>query len=651
MSSRTAAGRKRIKEAPTKEPKPIKEKKGLFSRSKSAAPKADDREPSVLPSPPGSLGDRPGFSSPQIRVSRTEAPKHVQHFDGYPPQPPSKYTSSPPSQYTTSSPRSTVATTYSSPQEQPRVLSSYHEAHYADQYAQDRGPPPTVKKSSSTGNMLNMYASEEPYYEGYSSPTQQTYLEASYQPPPPPRARTGRASSASPMPQLSPSSTHRSDRGPGPTPHGFSSRQRSPAGYAVTSPQLSELDMGPSEFTTAPIQSNLLLESNQAHATASHFQFPSYQPFPGSQPPHQTSHLQVTTKHNIERGRRAPAHPGNHKLYPSPPSSDSDLRLAYLDSPEQKTPSTLRAHPPIVQHEEAPVSPSESNLSYPHSEEQWEAIYDEPRTTTSSPRSSISSDKRKPGAPNFVFPGSRSAVVPKVTSTGKTRLNVTGKPSKNKSTTPTEEASPHNRDSAYSGQQTSTSGSSKASSHSGGGGLAVEDRVRKMSTATTGTTGTTSTNSSGKSGGSNGGFVYPGSRSRAKPKSEPLNIKFKKPKLKPSDKSLDSSDSGSGKRKFMGITIKKRAPTPGVDQDRPPTPPSPMAKTLYSSMYDYEGEYEGSVIRSTTSNGGPAPTPEIEAYREIQMSPEMRRQERVRRIKSRIGSYPLDPYDSILLDK
>jgi hypothetical protein len=101
----------------------------------------------------------------------------------------------------------------------------------------------------------------------------------------------------------------------------------------------------------------------------------------------------------------------------------------------------------------------------------------------------------------------------------------------------------------------------------------------------------------------------------------------------------------------MGIPLgKKKSAAEFVSPDTPPL--SPMAFTLMNKSERSEDDttYDGSQIGSTTSGGGPV-GPEFEAYKAQRLSPEVRRQERVQRIKSRIGAYPLDPYDSILLDK
>ncbi|KAJ2930934.1 hypothetical protein H1R20_g6148, partial [Candolleomyces eurysporus] len=161
-----------------------------------------------------------------------------------------------------------------------------------------------------------------------------------------------------------------------------------------------------------------------------------------------------------------------------------------------------------------------------------------------------------------------------------------------------------------------------------------------MSTATADTSNTTTSSTSSRS---NPGFVYPGGRSRAHPNAAPLSLRFgKKASGKHSSK---SSGSSNGRTKFMGITIKKKKSASSI----PNSPPSPLAHTLVTGSEFSGDDYEGSQIGSTTSGGGPA-GPAFEAYRDQQLSPELRMQERVKRIKSRIGSYPLDPYDTILLD-
>ncbi|KAF6759407.1 hypothetical protein DFP72DRAFT_1063782 [Ephemerocybe angulata] len=685
MSSRTAAARKRIRQEPTKEPKEQKEGglKGFFSRSKSAAPSRREEVPPTAiptnyPSPPSSARaelqpQRDPYNgyppqSPEIRVSRSETPRSVHPLGGYSPATPSRYSSS-----------QKVADVYPSPQDQYRALPSKQGYEYDPPLSQGYDYP-QVKKAASTSNMLSSFNNDKPLADQFPAPPSHVFIEASYQPPPPPRSRNGRPLPNNPTTgrPMNPS-PYPPEKVPSPVtphpPHIPSPSRTPPAPFPITSSQLSELNTSSPNTHPRSLQTSLLLQTAPLrHTSPSPVELPQYGYH--SPPPPFRPNLQVTTNREGRYGEANFSHPMRREarnVYPSPPESD----LAYMhdERPDLVTPTPREPmgngggwHDPrlVAPHEQEPISPGASDVG-------TSGQGNHPRyaasTTSRKSSASGSGSSQEKGSPVFVFPGSRSSVKPKISnSTGKVKVNITGKKSKSSiekgreynvgpaspvdgPTSPQPRSLTSLSRSQNSGQ--SSSGSSKDGPGTGSSMSHDEHpftRARKMSTATTGTTNTSSGSSSAASIRSNPGFVYPGGRSRAQPKTTPLTMpsfKFTK-KPKQSRNSSGSGPPSAGSRtRFMGISLKKKKSD--IDT-RPKTPPSPMFFTLAQSERSSAEYYDGaSQLGSTTSGGGPA-GPEFEAYRAKQMSPEFRRQERVKRIKSRIGAYPLDPYDTILLD-
>lgn len=132
-------------------------------------------------------------------------------------------------------------------------------------------------------------------------------------------------------------------------------------------------------------------------------------------------------------------------------------------------------------------------------------------------------------------------------------------------------------------------------------------------------------------------FFYPSARTRAHPGVRPAaKFKFKTQ----TKKQFDEADHRS---RFMGIPFKKKS--------KPVTPTSPLAfEPLSVSAYSPS---EGPTITEDMSAlGTRSQDSRQEEYIVVQnhASDLEQKAERDRRIKSRIGNYPLDPYDSVLLD-
>lgn len=674
MSSRTAAGRKRIRQEPLKEHKEQRESgfRGLFSRSKSAAPsvKADNSHSTDTFSP--SLahpqvkvqqsnitfgGELP--SRLDMRVSRSETPRSVQTLEGYRSSTPSNH---PPSPTATSS----AAGAYPSPETRYHALPQ-RQSYNTERHQVGYGVSSMLKKAPSTSKMLQSVHDQPSLAEDFPQPPAHTFLEASYQPPPPTgpaRSRNGRPLPHNPVTgQPMNPSPYPPEKVPSPAtsyPPPIPSPPRSPppppppfsVGTSLASPRPSQ----------GGIASSLLLQSPPIpRATPSPSNAHSY--YTPSTPVRPA--LQVATASSASQGwdpgYGAASRVPNQSAWPSPPP-ERNADLAYLDE-SPIIPGLfgqtieMSSRRPTGFYVANPGSPSRESVA--PSVEGQASTHSGYLKSSRSRRSSVSSGSQDKSSPTFVFPGSRSRVKAKVTSTGKTRLNITGRKSKSDAAKGrhSDSEAPPTPSLAGVGSRPSTSlaksGTSSSGSSKGHEAHTIPDLgdgsdwPRKMSAATVDTTTTSGSSSSSLS---SPGFVYPGGRSRAHPSATPLqlpSLKFPRTGKTSRSSGVSIGSDGGGRRRLMGIPLgKKMAPT---EIDRPL---SPMAFTLMnkSERTNDDTTYSASVIGSTTSNGGPT-GPEFEAYKAQRLSPEARRQERVQRIKSRIGAYPLDPYDSILLDK
>ncbi|EAU89999.2 hypothetical protein CC1G_05915 [Coprinopsis cinerea okayama7 len=591
MSSRAAGSRKRLQEP--KPPKPPKSPKAVSSK---------DGKPL-----------RNFFSRSKSAAPKLEEP----HSHEVPPLPsPTPYQQLPQHGFheATGSPRNMAVSRTETPRQIQR-LEERSPMLSSSGYNSPRtrmGPYPSPEESIREVSQFSEYYNSPTLKKAVSASemgqTPQIYLEATYQPPPPPRSRGPQttspmigASEKSPhqpsLPLYSPPSPATSDGAPSPRP----------------SPQPSF-----SAFNS------LLLR-------------PSSSDPPGYRTPPDYGHPSVQIAANLTPPHTRMQREGYDEVYPSPPPSEGPYftnDASWRAGSEHRTPAfpdSAQPYPSIQSRAGGSVNSSSSSIV--------------------SGRRAVSPASSTPSSPaTFVFPGSRSSARPKaVNGTPRIKFNKQGKSPATRNA-PVSPVSPPRNLSALDSQSSQQASSSTSVDR----GLITPSptRPRKMSSATTATDTTTQTSATTSSTGSNRsnpGFVYPGGRSRAQPKMAPISMpsfKRKGGSSKRSTKSNGSANSDKANRtKFMGISLGKK-------KTRSETPESPMAFTLNvgtaeSSIYEYDGAESN--IGSTTSNGGPA-GPEFEAYREQQMAPEVRLHERMARIKSRIGSYPLDPYDSILLD-
>jgi hypothetical protein len=133
-------------------------------------------------------------------------------------------------------------------------------------------------------------------------------------------------------------------------------------------------------------------------------------------------------------------------------------------------------------------------------------------------------------------------------------------------------------------------------------------------------------------------FFYPSARTRAHPSMRPAaKFKFKSQTKK-------RTDEADHRSRFMGIPFKKKS--------NPATPTSPLAFRPLS-VSGYSPSEGHTITEDMSALGTRSQDFRQQEYIVVQnqASDLEQKAERDRRIKSRIGNYPLDPYDSVLLDK
>ncbi|KAH6916490.1 hypothetical protein BKA70DRAFT_1216642 [Coprinopsis sp. MPI-PUGE-AT-0042] len=610
MSSRAAGARRKIQE-----PEPPKEKKSkdpgngkplrnFFSRSKSASV----AKPST-PMPASQLPAQPQLQHPQPHYQlRSEI-------------------SQPPAQGFAAPHPSVGYETRDG-----RLLASPGTPSSRSGYSSGRDPAP-YPSPREPSRVLSPTLSDFPVPPGPPRP----FIEATYQPPPPPSSSSSR---------------------PRPLPIRPGQNEKSQT-FVVSNPSSSP-NLLPSPLRTP--QSFNALDSLLLSQPSRGGESPSPPSYRSNSPDHQPS-LQIGTNTGDvqeDYGSQSDYDSAYDGIYPSPPHSDSAQLYREDYSPHQWA-SSSRGYLPSSPGRPIILAPSSSYTTDDSAAESVSSRSHVPTTVTSSSNSSKQSapEPSSPKSPGFVYPGSRSTARPKVGGGSPLKLRFKKKKSNDKEQfgMPVSPATPSRR---LGGAAPSTSAASSSSgdapsrhtglitpSTSGTGSTGSEaepsGRPRATSSATNYTTNsakTSSTNSSNSSESKDkpAPFIYPGGRSRAQPKMQPLSV----PSLK--FKEIDWVWELKRQRKVQlhGLSLKKRT---SRESERSDSPIAFYAPAVTETSID-EG---ASDILSTTSNGGPA-GPEFEAYRDQRMQSEDRRHERITRIRSRIGSYPLDPYDSVLLD-
>lgn len=663
MSSRAAAGRRRQlkplreQQQPKKDSEPVASKpsKGFFSRSKSKAPLPPANtilDPAVVPqvtvadpSPP------PTIPIPLTVPSRTpNQPSHEQEVTYL------------------------DRTTSVNPRTQSAILArSFAQQHF------DKGEnrTPAVQSAYPT------------FPESFMSSDREMSLEASYQPPPrvhpsysqplppttttvisnalDPRARLTYEDSGTPPPQsrsqpiVSTRGETRYQKQPRPLPI-----------YSDSPPTSCDFPLPP---TSSPPQDSLLLQPiRRVSASPTPTACPSYRSSL-SQTPLDGNDLQLEseTRSLFPNSFLRPDHPLGYEdgtsdatssAYPLPSSSNSSPTPSSLgwisSSPSLRNPDSRATYQ--LPNAFGSIPPSTSSIGIQEVQRRVNAAESIISTSSGSSHNSATSDPAlSPKSPGFVFPGSRSIARPKVSAkTGtpqKIKIKIGGKKLDDPDRYPFTPTIPHT---PYTDSSTSPGKSPSFDRiESGTFNTSTGPRPRAGSTYTTSTTSTTTAStpasSSPSANTSTQSFIHPASRSRVHLTRAPLIGKKK-------DGAASSGGEGSGKSKFMGIRLRSKRKKGSIGSRKELEPNRSASPTVNaSSADDLASEVgnenaSGSGIRTLGGKG----REEYGADECLQPSPSlpsvptgMAEPSKTRKGKGRgkYGSYPLDPYDSLLLDR
>ncbi|KAJ3829512.1 hypothetical protein F5878DRAFT_317395 [Lentinula raphanica] len=326
-----------------------------------------------------------------------------------------------------------------------------------------------------------------------------------------------------------------------------------------------------------------------------------------------TSMLSIAASSSSSHSKTA-----NHGLhahgYPSPPDSNADPLSPLSLSPVSAAHSTL---PSLISESS---SDSASTRSFGVGSSTSLAVNTPASIFSSSSGSSGELERPSPSPnrsnPGFIYPSSRSVGRP---SPGGPKFKFKNR--KNKGTGM--DAIPDEGD--YNAQSSSYRIPTRATS----AGL----RLSMIGPSSISTPSLRSPHSFGSRGSSSGsslkssdpGFVFPTARSRAHPNAGPRKFKQKKKLSSNFETEVDRSA-----QKFMGISLNRKKKSSSKAPQFPAIPES--------------SQYNGSVEQ----NNPDTPTPTAAEFGEL-YSPEHDNEPPVR-IPSKLGIYPLDPYDSALLD-
>ncbi|KAF8963398.1 hypothetical protein BDZ97DRAFT_1919832 [Flammula alnicola] len=677
MSSRAAASRKRLVPGEAKRPS---SSKGFFSRSKTATPTPPridltaqhpfpPTQTSIFPSTSANR-DSHGLSTYRTEVEVTEQYPYVQ------PDPFAVERSRATSYGQSNTPILKKATAGPIPGSTPSSAypSPPHEEFIPRQIV--RLNPPSPRRNGPTPNDYNSGVS---------------YVEASYQPPPPIQA-----SYQPPPPSLqSTQSTRTNGQRALPNPPSKSTASSpefdsfsgfpAPPGYPppVPFPDIVNPQFSLPTPSTSPPQTSVLLQRYSPTPTelptySSAYEVSSYTPLQPGQPP-----LQVSI-HNSPLSPHARAEYVQYHesySYPSPPSPQphrfipSPLRIP--DLPAQSATSLPLEndlqrpwyHGVSGSGNSAPSSPAQAAFHIPPTATSYRPTRPPESISGSSDssgsKSPASNDAPKATSSTFVFPGSRSVARPKVSSkTGTPVLKMKGKSRfrKESETQPTSPVPPTPSSDTSSYSQPPSAGVADAFTFPDGNGrspiiqthpdslsLSSSDdseigRSTKASNGNSTTGSSTSRNStagSSTSGSSTSGetsprgYIFPVGRSRAQPSKVPTGIKVKGITRQRPHKSSSDEGERDERPRFMGLLLKKK---------------KAKAPELFNGSSTVSSGFEiGNSSRDAQSpNNADGNLRYEEAHATNPVHSESR--ERAKRIRSRIGNYPLDPYDSVLLD-
>ncbi|TFK39565.1 hypothetical protein BDQ12DRAFT_722406 [Crucibulum laeve] len=755
MSSRAAAGRRRLRvqEAP---PSP-KVKGGFFSRSKSqnaTVPKQSAPPPLSYPSPPDthatlpqSLHSAPPGANTFPHFSSNQQYSNYQHPHHYTSQDDQYRSQSPhtsPHSQSQSGLRKAISASANLP-------SPYIPPPREQHHRRPSDPPPVPthhrhaasplgRNSPTTGFHPSSYqphtsypTPQSPYGDQYSQNQSYTsegpLLEASYQPPPPVQSSRAQSQSSRGLPSYpsaAPPSSHPQfvrEKGSEPTTLAYTnpsrqSRQRPQPIYDASPTNQPEFHPEPPSPTNSPPIQSLLLQPVQRQSPS-----PSELPAYASQRNSQASAheqqgrrqqgqgqqgrapLQVTTSSHQHVNSslhpdssysyphsNLPRHDRRYETpsYPSPPSSNPRLSPSPLrfDGSPAASATSLPYNDPRMYAQSQSGSFDSASVSSSVSSPVRQEFRRSPSSLQANPAASIFSSSSGssmksldspsiqpssagPSPTTFVFPGSRSVARPKVSSkTDTPKIKLRGKRSKTRTkgpdgATPRDSTSPSVSGSSNAGgSQYAESGYevvSPVSSSRSGPPNTLQPPPRQMESRPTGSPskGIPSTSNSARqrtmpspasaqTPETPAPFIFPSSRSRA-PKAK---VRTKKPIA--GGVNLEKEE----RTKFMGISIKKKKKRVDVSVD----PSSPLSHTLSEVPALQEdtnlgrhsvqaGNSLDQSFQQGSSRDGSQPSSSSHDSRNRQsVDTQPERQERVRAPKSRVGTYPLDPYDSTLLD-
>ncbi|KAJ3987464.1 hypothetical protein F5890DRAFT_1551382 [Lentinula detonsa] len=301
-----------------------------------------------------------------------------------------------------------------------------------------------------------------------------------------------------------------------------------------------------------------------------------------------------------------------HNHYPSPPGSSSDPLSPLSLSPASAAHSTL---PSLISESS---SDSASTRSFGVGSSMSLAVNTPSSVFSSSSGSSGELERPSPSphksSPGFVYPSSRSVGRP---SPGGPKLKFKSKKNKGKEV----DAIP---DDDYNVQTPNYRIPSRATSAGLRLSMIGPSSISTPSLKSPQSLGSRSSSSGSSMKSSDPGFIFPTARSRAHPNVGPRKFKRKK-NLEGLDNEVDKSA-----QKFMGISLNRKK--------------KGSSKTQFPAIPE-SSKFNESVGQETPDT----PTPTAAEFGEL-YSPAHSNPEPSVRIPSKLGIYPLDPYDSTLLD-
>lgn len=597
MSSRTAAARKRLAPGDTSRPSPSK---GFFSRSK----------PTPVSSSPLRIPDK--------RSATPSKGPNTLNFDGNSPSADPYHLNLYANSDATINSESSRAASFGQASPPGAML-------YQSPYNMSRDSEVSHQTIRLNGRSRGNGGPDD-YGEGL------TYIEASYQPPPPMLGSYQPPPPSHSVPINDTTDFHRKPTHailPNDDPAQAAPRTHN---FSFPSPLSSPAESSRSLRRSSPTPTELPTYSS-VHETSrfaasnrngqANYEYPSRDPTPpvSRNGYHQRYDSQVAYAVPPPRPHRFTPSPLHIPDFPTPPSTaplsgEQDFRQPWLRGiGGSSSPSSSGSS-----NSERNLSPSLSSVRYPDSTTSGSS--DSSGTRSPVPNSAPASAS----AQSFIFPGSRSVARPKPSSkiiNGKAKLD-----SKSRARGDSDAASstsapsrPIVNTSEIQGNEHATTYLEPSSAHSDGSGASRSPvaSVKSADSATVPPKG-----------------VYPMGRSRAHPSKGP---KIKPPK--PPSSSIGEGDQNTRSKKFMGLLKrKKNAKT------------EPSYDTQSISQSSGSSDASGSNYAASEMLPTPSSTPSAQDYQSQETSfAHQQSRERATRVKSRLGEYPLDPYDSVLLDK